>query len=178
MKVQTAFRLEPAILDALREISKDGRPMGWHVDKALNDYLGRPADKPIVKAKAVPVKALSASTKSEADEVIDYLNIKAGTSYKHSKASRDCIEPRLKEFSISDCKTVIDKKCNEWLNTDMAKYLRPATLFQASKFEGYLNQISGTADNREKELDDWVNGKDMFNSGETIEHEYQRQSRI
>lgn len=170
MKVQTAFRLESAILEALREISKDGRPMGWHVDKALTDYLGRPAGKPIVKAKSEPVKALTVSAKSQADDVIDYLNLKAGTRYKHSKAGRDCIEPRLKDFTIADCKTVIDKKCAEWLNTDMAKYLRPATLFQASKFEGYLNQISGGSDTREQELDAWASGKDIFSTGETIEH--------
>ena len=69
MKVQTAFRLEPAILDALREISKDGRPMGWHVDKALNDYLGRPADKPIVKAKKAPAAKFIPPA---VDEVRDY----------------------------------------------------------------------------------------------------------
>ena len=33
----------------------------------------------------------------------------------------------------------IDKKCVEWMNTDMQKYLRPETLF-GTKFESYLNQ--------------------------------------
>ena len=33
---------------------------------------------------------------------------------------------------------MIDKKCNEWLGTDMEKYLRPETLF-GTKFESYLN---------------------------------------
>ncbi|NCB45345.1 MAG: hypothetical protein EOM59_22360, partial [Clostridia bacterium] len=36
--------------------------------------------------------------------------------------------------------TVIDKKCAQWKGTDMDKYLRPSTLFNASKFEGYLNE--------------------------------------
>ena len=34
---------------------------------------------------------------------------------------------------------MIDKKCVEWMNTDMQKYLRPETLF-GTKFESYLNQ--------------------------------------
>ena len=34
---------------------------------------------------------------------------------------------------------VIDKKCDEWENTEYAKYLRPETLF-GEKFESYVNQ--------------------------------------
>jgi len=38
-------------------------------------------------------------------------------------------------------KVVIYKKCLDWKNdSKMNQYLRPATLFAASKFEGYLNQ--------------------------------------
>ena len=39
-----------------------------------------------------------------------------------------------------DFKTVIDKKCAEWLQDgNMVQYLRPETLF-GTKFETYLNQ--------------------------------------
>ena len=72
--------------------------------------------------------------------VIDYLNQKAGTSYRaSSKKTRSLIHARVKEgFTLDDFKVVIDKKCTEWLKTDMAQYLRPETLF-GTKFEGYLN---------------------------------------
>ena len=47
---------------------------------------------------------------------------------------------RLEEkFTEEDFYTVIDKKCNEWLGTEMERYLRPQTLF-GTKFESYLNQ--------------------------------------
>ena len=75
------------------------------------------------------------------NEIVDYLNAKAGTRYKASTAStRKLIKARLKEgFTIEDFKAVIDKKCAEWLtNSKMEQYLRPETLF-GSKFEGYLN---------------------------------------
>ena len=36
---------------------------------------------------------------------------------------------------------MIDKKCSEWLGTDMEQYLRPQTLF-GTKFESYLNAPS------------------------------------
>jgi uncharacterized phage protein (TIGR02220 family) len=74
-------------------------------------------------------------------EIIDYLNKKANTSYRATgKKTKDLIKARFNEkFTFEDFKTVIDKKCNEWLNTKMENYLRPETLF-SNKFEGYLNQ--------------------------------------
>ena len=74
-------------------------------------------------------------------EVLAHLNERAGTSYKHtSKATQGHINARLAEgFTVEDFKTVIDKKCNEWLgDSKMEKYLRPETLF-GNKFESYLN---------------------------------------
>jgi uncharacterized phage protein (TIGR02220 family) len=72
--------------------------------------------------------------------ILDYLNAKAETNYKaSSKATQQHINARLAEgFTLDDFKTVIDKKCAEWLGTDFEKYLRPSTLF-GSKFENYLN---------------------------------------
>lgn len=77
---------------------------------------------------------------AEADEVIDYLNMRTGTKYRHVDSTRKHIQARLKEgFSVQDCKDVIDKKCVEWMNSDMEKYLRPQTLFNSEKFQNYLN---------------------------------------
>ena len=73
-------------------------------------------------------------------DIIDYLNEKANTHYKpKSKQTQQHINARLDEgFTLEDFKKVIDKKCDEWLGTDFAQYLRPATLF-GTKFESYLN---------------------------------------
>lgn len=75
------------------------------------------------------------------DSIIDYLNQKAGTHYKSTTPkTKQFIKARLNEkFTEDDFKAVIDKKCNEWLGTDMEQYLRPETLF-GTKFESYLNQ--------------------------------------
>lgn len=72
--------------------------------------------------------------------VVSHLNQKAGTKYKPSTPkTKTAIHARLSEgFTLDDFKTVIDKKCAEWLGTDLEKYLRPETLF-GTKFEGYLN---------------------------------------
>ena len=78
-------------------------------------------------------------------EIIDYLNEKVDTKYRHqTKATQEKIKARFKEgFTLDDFKTVIDKKINEWSSTDMSKYLRPETLF-GTKFESYLNQQTKT----------------------------------
>ena len=77
-------------------------------------------------------------------EVIDYLNQNVGTKYRATTAAtRSLVGARLKEgFTVDDCKKVIDNKVADWLGDDkMKNYLRPNTLFQASKFESYLNEV-------------------------------------
>ena len=75
--------------------------------------------------------------------VVSYLNEKAGTKYKPGTAkTKTAIRARLSEgFTVEDFKTVIDKKCTEWIGTEFERYLRPETLF-GTKFEGYLNAKS------------------------------------
>ena len=81
--------------------------------------------------------------------VIDYLNEKTERTGKEKYSStstktQKLIKARLREkYELEDFKTVIDKKCKEWLGTDMEKYLRPETLF-GNKFESYLKQKTGS----------------------------------
>lgn len=74
------------------------------------------------------------------EEIVKYLNGRAGTKYNpKTKQTVQHIRARLSEgYTVDDFKTVIDKKCDEWLGTEWEGYLRPNTLF-AGKFESYLN---------------------------------------
>lgn len=84
----------------------------------------------------------SASPPDLVREVIDYLNQVCGTRFRYTgDKTMAKIRARTADgFTLDDFKTVIDKKFYEWGNDpEMAKYLRPETLF-GSKFEGYLNQ--------------------------------------
>lgn len=92
-------------------------------------------------------------------DIIDYLNELAETQYRYkSKATQAKIKARYNEgFTIDDFKTVISKKSAEWKNTEMAKYLRPETLF-SPKFEGYLNQK--VVNQETKVLPSWWNNQD------------------
>lgn len=84
--------------------------------------------------------------------IITYLNQKIGTHYKAtSRKTQDLIKARMNEgFEESDFYTVIDNKYNDWFKTEMAKFLRPETLF-GTKFESYLNQGSVKKD----DLPEW-----------------------
>ena len=75
-------------------------------------------------------------------EIIDYLNQKAGKSFKHSAAgNKKVIKARWNEgYKLDQFKRVVDNKCQDWLNDEkMSQYLQPSTLF-GNKFDQYLNQ--------------------------------------
>jgi uncharacterized phage protein (TIGR02220 family) len=88
------------------------------------------------------VKKENKSYNEDFEKTINYLNQKNNKNYKISDVNKNIIIPRLKEgFSFEDCKKVINNKTKDWINNpEMEKYLRPATLFCKSKFEGYLNE--------------------------------------
>ena len=92
-------------------------------------------------------------------EVINHLNLRTGQHYKYNTdKTQKLIKARLNEkFTLNDFKTVIDKMCVEWMNTDMQKYLRPETLF-GTKFESYLNR-----DVSNKKDFQWEYLKGMYN---------------
>ncbi|MDE6789864.1 MAG: conserved phage C-terminal domain-containing protein [Ruminococcus sp.] len=93
----------------------------------------------------------------EYEKIISYLNQKANTNYRTStKETQQFINARLSEgYTVEDFFTVIDKKCTEWLNTDMERYLRPKTLF-GNKFESYVNQKTAN----KKDNSDGFNAED------------------
>lgn len=96
-----------------------------------------------------PTSNLQVTTKKESNKVnkdiyiyiVAYLNQKANKNFKPTtKKTQSLINARIKEgFTLDDFKRVIDIKCNQWLGTEMEKYLRPETLF-GTKFESYLNE--------------------------------------
>lgn len=94
--------------------------------------------------------------------VVDYLNEKAGTHYRAEvPKTQALIKARAKEgFTEADFRTVIDKRCADWIGTEYEQYLRPQTLF-GTKFESYLNGVPynnrcQTQKKRPANVPDWV----------------------
>jgi uncharacterized phage protein (TIGR02220 family) len=78
-----------------------------------------------------------------ATEVLIFLNKKAGRNYRDTPANIQPILARMKEgYTTAELHQVIAKKCREWLPDEkMRQYLRPATLFNRTKFANYAGEL-------------------------------------
>lgn len=77
----------------------------------------------------------------DAAKVIEGMNKILGSKYRSSTKSHvQNINARLSDgHSVDDLLKVVSSKFGEWgQDPKMAQYLRPQTLFQAGKFDGYL----------------------------------------
>ncbi len=127
--------------------------LNWNTWQKINrpqvSKLPKPDDGEIfdklytVKKTDKTLSVLGDETSQLVSQIVNHLNLRAGTNYKAKTAStQHHIKARINEgFLLNDFKIVIDKKCVEWQNSEMSKYLRPETLF-GTKFESYLNQPS------------------------------------
>ena len=91
----------------------------------------------------VEKKTLDITKSFESEKrILVFLNEKTGRSYRATKVNLEFITARIAEgYSEQDCRMVIAKKTREWINDDqMAHYLRPATLFNRTKFNQYVGE--------------------------------------
>lgn len=130
---------------SLQNVATIGHETSRHIKNESNNEL-RTINKNDIVRKQTSARPLGPSRPwneeegQKVAEVVRALNEETGSHYRPtSKATMRHILARLREgFTVDECKEVIRKKSEEWSGTDMAKYLRPETLF-GSKFEGYLN---------------------------------------
>lgn len=106
-------------------------------EKRREEYI-----KPIVE-----LKPDSDPLAVDAGKVLDYLISKSGRKFQHTPSHLKFINARLKEGnSVDDLKLVIDTKVGEWsADPKMQKYIRPSTLFNSEKFDGYLEDSLGSS---------------------------------
>lgn len=130
------FRERQKALQSNIEVTQENRVKSIeNRDKILDNR-----DKEIIEAEIIT--PAEAGEHIPYKEIIDYLNLKVGSNYRHTgRKTRDLIKARFNEgFTIDDFKIVIDKKVMTWINDNKMKvYLRPETLF-GTKFESYLNE--------------------------------------
>jgi uncharacterized phage protein (TIGR02220 family) len=81
--------------------------------------------------------------KDQAREILAFLNDKTGRNYQAVDANLEFIVARLREgATATQCRQVIAKKTREWAGDEkMAEYLRPATLFNRTKFAQYVGEL-------------------------------------
>lgn len=76
-------------------------------------------------------------------QVIDHLNQRADTAFPSTPDSRShrLVRQALDHQPPDILCAVIDLKADHWAGTDRARYLRPETLFNPDKLEGYLSEL-------------------------------------
>ena len=81
--------------------------------------------------------------RAQAAAVLQFLNQKTGRAYRPTDINLQFIVGRLKEgYTVTQCRQVVARKCRDWmLNATMAEYLRPATLFNRTKFNQYVGEL-------------------------------------
>jgi len=111
------------------------------VNKKLSEFYTRQLKK--YESDKELAHSRTTSFVEQCKEIISHLNAEIGSKYNYkSKATQKLIKARLDEgFSVEDFKKVHEVKSFDWLdNPEMRLFLRPATLYRGSKFEGYLQE--------------------------------------
>lgn len=89
-----------------------------------------------------PKRKTNSEYKTEAIEVLTFLNEITGREYRFVEGTLAPIVARLKsDATVEDCRTVVVRKWREWKgDAKMQAYLRPKTLFSRENFENYLGE--------------------------------------
>jgi phage replication O-like protein O len=117
-------------------------------EKSLGNDVDQTSQRggPVLGNDVDPQKKLPKETiqKKDSMSILDYLNQKAGKSFKPIDTHLKLIQARLKDgFTIEECKRVVDSRVAKWANDPkMREYLRPSTLFAPSHFDSYLNDYT------------------------------------
>ena len=88
-------------------------------------------------------RLVNGSARAAAERLLEFLNRKTGKRYRPMTGTLEPIMARLKDgASEEDCRSVIANRVRAWKDDDrMRDYLRPATLFNRTKFAQYLGEL-------------------------------------
>ena len=150
--------------------SESGKKPSFHPPESGGDPLVNskhdPSDKKIicqVPAEPDPETVLTDSAK----KILQHLNQTTGSRFQVSKSSMENIRARLADgFSPDELALTVDYLNAKWADDlDMAEYLRPTTIFQPSKFPGYLQSAQKWLEAGRPAC---VNGKWVTSGGEAV----------
>ena len=93
------------------------------------------------EVKSLDKQTIMSSNLDDAVEVINFLNQKTGRQYRPTSSNLKLVKERMKDYTLQELKTMVARKCREWkADPQMNKYLRPATLFNATKCDQYVGE--------------------------------------
>jgi uncharacterized phage protein (TIGR02220 family) len=75
--------------------------------------------------------------------VVEHLNRATGRRYQAEGKAAGYVHARHESYGVPACLEVVDRKTRAWLtHPKWSKFLRPETLFNATKFDAYVNEAS------------------------------------
>lgn len=95
----------------------------------------------LVKKEKLVKKDILSSKHDDARELLNFLNQLTGRNYRPTKNNLGFIAKRLEDYTAQELKTMVARKTRDW-KTDptMNKFLRPMTLFNATKCDQYVGE--------------------------------------
>lgn len=129
------------------EASKNSKKGSFDPSESGGDPSVKPTTDPSDKKPSCPVASQpdpEVLITDQAKQVLTHLNQATNSRYQVSTTSLQNIRARIGEgFTVSELVLVVDY-CNAKWGDDlnMSDYLRPQTLFQPSKFPGYLKSAN------------------------------------
>ena len=120
-----------------------GLQAGLQGSSSIPHSHSHPDSDPKIKSTVGLKPDLKRDYLKEAKDVLQYLNKNAGKAYRPVDSNLKLIVARLKSgATATQLREVVHSKCEQWgKDPKMMEYLRPATLFNATKFEQYLGEL-------------------------------------
>lgn len=117
--------------------------------EAEKDMSGKPDALPLNGKK----KTALAKHRGEAQEVLQFLNDRAGRNFRPTDKNLGFIAARLAEGAeVKHCRAIIANRLRAWgSDPKMAEYLRPATLFNQTNFDQYMGLLGADLPEEKKQ---------------------------
>lgn len=144
--VTAMYLMAKPLIDRRNAHYESGKKGGRPKAEKPNDNQIKPNSNQTEPNETVKDKGKRIKDKYNYKDIVDYLNLKAGTNFRSTTPkTQTLIRARYMEgFDLDDFKKVIDGRCEAWKgDAKMREYLRPETLF-GTKFESYLNAKPGS----------------------------------
>lgn len=136
-------------IDGNQRRDDTGKVIGW--DYTIFENPDEPSmENPDMAKPTLLSTKVNCNTKlmatAEQSQIIAHLNERLGLippkGFKDTnQQTLKLLGARLKDYTKKDVIAVIDMMCVRWLGNEWEMYLRPVTLFNVNKFEGYINSI-------------------------------------
>jgi len=147
-------------LEKVRQIQIDYRNKQSEAGKrgASKRWDNKPNGNPNIKNVALHSSSSSSDLKDLVEKkLLDILVSKSGKKFKPVESNLKFLRGRLKEgHTEEDIIAVIERKIMEWKDDpSMKQYIRPATLFNAEKFNQYIGEVGAPLPDNNKTKQAW-----------------------